>query len=126
MAEKEEQTTEEPEEEEAQEEEKEGTEEPEETEKAKPANELKVVIIQRDDKIMIGAQSPDCDPVYETLTGTLAAALKQIPKLVAGAKEKWAANPRNPNANLPKPEPRPAPARTAAKPKEKPDQPSFF
>lgn len=92
----------------------------------KPSNELKVVINMKDDRIMIGAQSPDCDPVYETLTGTLAAALKRIPKLVEGAKEKWATNPRNPEANLPKPKPAATPARTPAKPKEKPDQPSFF
>ncbi|GAH39407.1 unnamed protein product, partial [marine sediment metagenome] len=98
----------------------------EETEKVKLSNELKVVIILKDDRIMLGAQSPDCDPVYETLTGTLAAALKRVPKLVAGAKEKWATNPRNPEANLPKPKPSPTPARTPAAPKEKPAQPSFF
>ena len=101
-------------------------EEQEVSPKPKPTNELKVVIIIKEDKIMIGTQSPDCDPVYETLTGTLATALKRIPKLVAGAKEKWAANPKNPEANLPKPEPRPAPARTPAKAKDKPAQPSFF
>ncbi len=102
------------------------TTEPEEKEKAKLSNELKVVIIMKEDKIMIGAQSPECDPVYETLTGTLAAALKRIPKLVTGAKEKWAANPRNPKANLPKPKPAATPARTPTKAKEKPAQPSFF
>jgi len=104
----------------------EATAEPEETEKAKPSNELKVVINMKEDRIMIGAQSPECDPVYETLTGTLAAALKRIPKLVAGAKEKWAANPRNPEANLPKPKPVSTPARTPTVKKEKPAQPSFF
>jgi len=110
-------------EEETQEEE---TAEPEESEKAKPSNELKVVINMKEDRIMIGAQSPECDPVYETLTGTLAAALKRVPKLVAGAKEKWAANPRNPEANLPKPKPVSTPARTPTAKKEKPAQPSFF
>jgi hypothetical protein len=97
-----------------------------EPEKAKPSNELKVVIIIKEDKIMIGAQSPECDPVYETLTGTLAAALKRIPKLVSGAKEKWATNPRNPEANLPKPKPVSTPTRTSPAPKTKPAQPSFF
>ncbi len=101
-------------------------EEQEVSPKPKPSNELKVVIIIKEDKIMIGAQSPECDPVYETLTGTLAAALKRIPKLVVGAKEKWAANPKNPEANLPKPKPVATPARTPAKAKEKPAQPSFF
>ena len=107
-------------------EEEEATVEPEESVKVKPSNELKVVIIIKEDKIMIGAQSPECDPVYETLTGTLAAALKRIPKLVSGAKEKWATNPKNPEANLPKPKPVSTPARTSAAPKTKPAQPSFF
>jgi len=98
----------------------------EETEKVKLSNELKVVINLKDDRIMLGVQSPDCDPVYETLTGTLAAALKRIPKLVAGAKEKWATNPRNPEANLPKPKPSPTAARTPAAPKKPTAQPSFF
>ncbi len=106
--------------------EEEKTDEPEAKEKTKPSNELKVVIIMKEDKIMVGAQSPECDPVYETLTGTLAVALKRIPKLVAGAKEKWAANPKNPEANLPKPKPVSTPARTPTAPKAKPAQPSFF
>ena len=100
------------------------TEESQESVKAKPSNELKVVIILKDDRVMLGVQSPDCDPVYTTLKGTLAAALKRVPKLVTEAKQKWSASPRNPNANLPKPEP--PPARTPAAPKEKPAQPSFF
>ncbi len=93
-------------------------------EKPKPSNELKVVIVLKEDKIMLGVQSPDCDPVYTTLTGTLAAALKRVPKLVDEAKQKWSANPRNPAANLPTPAP--PPARTPAAPKESKAQPSFF
>lgn len=99
-------------------------EESQESEKAKQSNELKVVIILKDDKIMLGVQSPNCDPVYTTLKGTLAAALKRVPKLVNEAKQKWSTSPRNPNANLPTPEP--APARTPAVPKTKKSQPSFF
>ena len=110
----------------AEEQQEEETAEPEESKQAKPSNELKVVIIIKENKIMIGAQSPECDPVYETLTGTLAAALKRIPKLVSGAKQKWAANPKNPEANLPKPKPSPTPARTPTATKTKPAQPSFF
>ncbi len=102
------------------------TTKPEETEKAKLSNELKVIIIIKEDRIMIGAQSPECDPVYETLTGSLAGALKRIPKLVSGAKEKWLTTPRNPKANLPKPAPVSTPARTPTTPKTKPAQPSFF
>ena len=103
---------------------KEESQETQESVKAKPSNELKVVIILKDDKIMLGVQSPDCDPVYTTLKGNLAAALKRVPKLVNEAKQKWSTSPRNPNANLPTPAP--TPARTPAAPKEKPAQPSFF
>lgn len=101
-------------------------EEPQESAQAKRSDELKVVIILKADRIMLGVQSPTCDPVYETLEGTLAAALKRVPKLVREAKEKWDANPLNPAANLPKPEPAPTPARAATAPKQKPAQPSFF
>ena len=95
-------------------------------EKEKPEDELKIVIIVKGDKIMLGVQSPDCDPVYETLTGDLPAALKRLPKLVAEANEKWNANPRYPKANLPEPAKVETPARTPAAPKQKPAQPSFF
>ena len=92
--------------------------------KAKPSNELKIVIILNDSRVMLGVQSPDCDPVYTTLKGNLAAALKRVPKLVNEAKQKWSTSPRNPNANLPTPEP--TPARTPAATKTKTSQPSFF
>ncbi len=99
-------------------------EESQESAKAEPSNELKVVIILKEDRIMLGVQSPDCDPVYTTFKGTLSAALKRVPKLVNEAKQKWSTSPRNPKANLPTPAP--TPARTPATPKEKPAQPSFF
>jgi len=105
---------------------KEPVAEAKEPEKPK-VDELKVVIIVRDKKMMIGVQSPDCDPVYETLEGTLPTALKRVPKLVAEAKQKWDAHPRYPDADLPTPEPVKTPARTPAAPKEKKSgQPSFF
>lgn len=93
---------------------------------AKSEDELKVVIVVKGDKIMIGVQSPDCDPVYETLTGNLSAALKRLPKLVAEANEKWNANPRYPKANLPEPEKPVTQARTPVASKKKPIQPKFF
>jgi len=74
-----------------------------EQEKPKPANELKIVIILRDDRIMLGVQSPDCDPVYETLKGTLAAALKRVPKLVEEAKTRWETSKLNPKCETPLP-----------------------
>jgi len=106
--------------------EEEAEEEPEE-EKKKPSEELKIVIIVNPGKIMLGVQTPDCDPVYETLEGTLPTALKRVPKLVAEAKVKWDANPRNPKADLPEPEPAPKAARTVPAPaKKETKQPSFF
>ncbi len=94
----------------------------------KPANELKVVIVMKGDKALLGVQSPDCDPVYKTMEGTLAQVLKRVPSLVAEAKQQWEANPRYPKADLPTPAPSPPPSRTAAAsgpPKSK-IKPSFF
>lgn len=94
----------------------------------KPTNEIKVVIVIKDANILLGVQSPDCDPLYRIVKGTLAAALKQVPVLIKEAKEKWATTPLNPKANLPEPPPRPAPARTtvASQPAKPKEQPSFF
>ena len=102
------------------------TPEAQESAKAKQSEELKIVIIVNPGGTMIGVQSPDCDPVYTTLKGNLAAALKRVPKLVEEAKQKWDANPLYPKAELPEPRPSSTPARTTTAPKSKPDQPSFF
>jgi len=100
--------------------------EPEEPVKAKPSDELKIVIILNAGKVMLGVQKTDCDPVYTTFEGTLPTALQRVPKLVKEAKEKWAANPQYPKADLPTPEPSRTPARTAAAPKKESKQPTFF
>ena len=93
----------------------------------KPASELKVVIILKANKAMLGVQSPDCDPVYKTMEGDLASVLQVVPTLVAEAELKWTAAPRYPKADLPKPV---APATTttsaASKPAAKTAQPKFF
>ena len=95
----------------------------------KPAAELKVVIILKADRAMLGVQSPDCDPVYKTMEGNLAAILQVVPVLVADAKQQWAAAPRYPKADLPKPV-APVTTTTAAvsRPAAKaaPAQPKFF
>ena len=80
----------------------------------KPASELKVVIILKANRAMLGVQSPDCDPVYKTMEGDLAAVLQIVPTLVAEAKQKWTAAPRYPKADLPKPVAPPTPATTPA------------
>ncbi|MBA7642930.1 hypothetical protein ES703_50639 [subsurface metagenome] len=94
----------------------------------KPTNEMKVVIIMKDDRVMLGVQSPDCDPVYTTMKGSLSAALKKVPALVAEAKQKWEATPRYPKADLPEPAPSPTPARTPVtiQSAKKAEKPSFF
>ena len=96
----------------------------------KPASELKFVIILKANKAMLGVQSPDCDPVYKTMEGDLAAILQVVPVLVADAKLQWAAAPRYPKADLPKPVAPPVTATTstASKPSAKaaPAQPKFF
>ncbi len=96
----------------------------------KPASELKVVIILKDARAMLGVQSPDCDPVYKTMEGDLAAILQVVPVLVADAKLKWAAAPRYPKADLPKPVAPPltttTPAASKSAAKAAPAQPKFF
>jgi hypothetical protein len=96
----------------------------------KPASELKVVIILKANKAMLGVQSPDCDPVYKTMEGDLAAVLQVVPALVADAKLQWAAAPRYPKADLPKPVAPATPATTPAAGKSAAKaataQPKFF
>jgi len=96
----------------------------------KPASELKVVIILKANKAMLGVQSPDCDPVYKTMEGDLAAVLQVVPALVAEAKLQWAATPRYPKADLPKPVAPATPATTPAAGKSAAKaataQPKFF
>ena len=96
----------------------------------KPASEFKVVIILKDNKAMLGVQSPDCDPVYKTMEGDLATVLQVVPTLVADAKLQWATAPRYPKADLPKPV---APVTNTTSPdtrrpaaKAGPAQPKFF
>ena len=97
----------------------------------KPTSELKVVIILKANKAMLGVQSPDCDPVYKTMEGDLASVLQVVPMLVAEAQLKWAAAPRYPKADLPRPIASPATTPTSAsgRPaagKAAPAQPKFF
>ena len=104
----------------------ESPEAPPEPEKAKPVNELKVVIIMRDNRIMLGVQSPDCDPVYETLEGTLAAALKRVPKLVQEAKTRWETSKLNPKCEIPLPQEQPVTTSRSQKATAPKAQPSMF
>ena len=95
--------------------------------KPEKSTELKVVIIMKANRVLLGVQSPDCDPVYKTMEGDLAGVLQVVPKLVAEAQLKWAAAPRYPKADLPKPvAPPPTVTSTASRPAAKTAQPKFF
>ncbi len=95
--------------------------------KQEKPSELKVVIILKANKVLLGVQSPDCDPVYKTMEGDLAGVLQVVPTLVAEAKLKWTASPRYPKADLPKPvAPATMTSSTASKPAAKTAQPKFF
>ena len=97
--------------------------------KQEKASELKVVIILKANRAMLGVQSPDCDPVYKTMEGDLASILLVIPALVADAKLQWAAAPRYPKADLPKsvvPATTTTPAARKPAAKAAPAQPKFF
>jgi len=95
--------------------------------KAEKDPELKVVIILKANKVLLGVQSPDCDPVYKTMEGDLAGVLQVVPTLVAEAKLKWTAAPRYPKADLPKPvAPATTTSSTVSKLATKTAQPKFF
>ena len=97
--------------------------------KSEKTSELKVVIILKGSKAMLGVQSPDCDPVYKTMEGDLTAVLQVVPALVAEAKLKWTASPRYPKADLPRPAAPPVATSATSKPaaaKATTAQPKFF
>lgn len=95
--------------------------------KAEKDTELKVVIVMKADRVLLGVQSPDCDPVYKTMEGDLAAVLQVVPTLVAEAKLKWSASPLYPKADLPKPVvPVTTTSPVVSKPAAKTAQPKFF
>ena len=97
------------------------------SEPRKPGEELKVVMVLKGNRAMVGIQSPKCDPIFTTLEGGLTTALSRVPALVESANAKWDTSPRYPKAKLPEPPPAPAPARNEpAKTKAKSKQPSFF
>ena len=97
------------------------------TPKAEKDTELKLVIILKANKVLLGVQSPDCDPVYKTMEGDLASVLQVVPTLVAEAKLKWTAAPRYPKADLPKPvAPATTTSSTVSKLATKTAQPKFF
>jgi len=78
------------------------------------ADELRIVILTKGTAASIGVQSPDCDPVFVTLTGDLPAVLESVPEVVVAAKQKWETSPRYPKCETPAPVPEPATNTAAA------------
>jgi len=76
------------------------------------ASDIKVVIVLKENRGIVGVQSPDCDPIFSTVEGDLVTIAAELPELVRAAEEKFTAAPRNPPGNLPEPKPAPTPAHT--------------
>ncbi|MCK4299479.1 MAG: hypothetical protein KAX80_08095 [Planctomycetes bacterium] len=67
------------------------------------SEEIKVVIILKDNRGSIGVQAPDCDPALEVFEGSLQAALERVPGLTEEALSRWAETPRYPKCESPLP-----------------------
>ena len=81
--------------------------------------EIKIVITFKNEKALIGVQSPGADPVFETATGDLTAIIGRVTEVVTAAQAKWAIAPKNPNIDIPAPAAPvkdAAPAKSVAKP----------
>ena len=65
--------------------------------------EIKIVIQVKDEKALIGVQSPNCDPVFETANGDLPTIIGRVTQVVTDSQAKWATTPKNPNIDLTKP-----------------------
>ncbi len=81
------------------------------------ASEIKVVILLKENRAIVGVQSPDCDPIFSTVEGDMVTIAAELPGLVESAQVKFTAAPKNPPSSLPKPEPAPVStgaARTAS------------
>ena len=63
--------------------------------------EIKIVITFRNEKALIGVQSPNRDPFFETATGDLQTVIGRVTKVVTAAQAKWATAPKNPNIDIP-------------------------
>ena len=89
--------------------------------------EIKIVIVLKENRGSVGIQSPECDPVFATFEGDLRAALEKVPGMVEEANRRWDSNPRYPKCQSPLPQtPQPAPARPATTQKQNKTQPAMF
>jgi len=63
--------------------------------------ELKIVINIKDSRAVVGVSSPDTDPVFQMVEGTLPEILNATQGIVVTAQEKWKTSPRNPKIEMP-------------------------
>ena len=95
--------------------------------------ELRVSIIIKGDRILLGAQATDCDPKMATLQGDLQTALERVPSFIEEANQQWDTAPHNPKSTIPEPV-APPPPRVATPSTKQPTavaakvkaQPKFF
>lgn len=84
-------------------------------------DELKIVIILRNGKAIVGIQAPNCDPVLIAEQRTFEELVGLLPGLVARAREQWREKPKYPKtARIPAPAPAPPRPQVAPAKKEQP------
>ena len=90
-------------------------------------DEVKIVVVQKGERALVGIQKPDCDPVIATIEGDLPEVLATVPRLVDEARARWETSPKYPKCetNLTPPAPTPA-ARSVARAPEPKAQPTMF
>jgi hypothetical protein len=71
------------------------------------ASDIKVVILLKENRGIVGIQSPDCDPIFSTVEGDMVTIAAELPGLVESAQVKFTAAPKNPPSSLPEPAPAP-------------------
>ncbi len=65
--------------------------------------ETKIILTHKGEKTTVGIQQTNCDPVFFSVAGGLAAAISRMPELIVEAERRWQTNPRYPKADLPEP-----------------------
>jgi len=75
------------------------------------SDEVKVVISLKGEKVSVGVQSPECDPLFAVVEGGLNQALERVPALLEEARTRWAESPRYAECDKPLPsQTQPAPS----------------
>lgn len=73
------------------------------------SDDMKIVIILKENRGSIGVQAPGCDPVLQTFEGDLTVALQRVSGVVEVARRRWDSNPLYPKCETPLPSQAPVP-----------------